>query len=60
LDEALGLAVGLRSIGASVEVLNAQSTADGGEAFGSKRRAVVGEHAADPYAQASEISQAGA
>jgi hypothetical protein len=47
LDEAFGLAIGLRAIGASEEMMEAQIFAGGGEEFWSIGRALVGEDGAD-------------
>src|ERR1044071_111516 len=47
LDEAFGLAVGLRAIGTSEEMLDAQLEAGGGEEFGAISRAAVGEDLLD-------------
>ena len=47
LDEAFGLAVGLRSVGSGEEMFEAQLLADGGEALGAISRTLVGEDALD-------------
>jgi len=47
LDEAFGLAVGLRAIGAGEEMFEAQLAAGGGEAFGAVSGAAVGEDGLD-------------
>jgi hypothetical protein len=47
LDEALGLAVGLRAIGFGEEMADAQLLAGSGEEFGAVSRAAVGEHPPD-------------
>jgi len=47
LDEALGLAVGLGTVGSCEAVADAELEAGGGEEFGTVGRAAVGEHAAD-------------
>src|SRR6185312_13073259 len=60
LNEALGLAVGLRPIGAGEDVLEVQLSARRGEALGAESRPVVGEHAANGDAERREISHAGA
>jgi hypothetical protein len=47
LDEAFGLAVGLRAIGSSEEMADAQLEAGSGEEFGAISRAAIGEDALD-------------
>ena len=47
MDEAFGLAVGLRAIGTGKEMADAQLVAGGGEEFGAIGRALVGEDALD-------------
>ena len=56
LDEALGLAVGLRPVGSGEAVLDLQITACGGELLGAEGRAVVGEQAPGSHAQGLEVS----
>src|SRR5438128_2603996 len=59
LDEALGLAVGLRAVGASEAVLEAEPAAGSGEALGAKGGAIVGEYPFDRYAEAGKVGHAG-
>ena len=56
LDEAFGLAVGLRPVGAREAVSNLQFGASLRERLGTERRAVVGEQAPDAYPERSAVS----
>jgi hypothetical protein len=47
LDEAFGLAIGLRTIGSSEEMADAQLVAGSGEELGAISRAAIGEDALD-------------
>src|SRR5262249_43600243 len=55
LDEALGLAVGLRPVGSGESVSNAELLASGGEVLGSEAIAVVSEEPAHRNPEAFEV-----
>src|SRR5690606_8620014 len=55
LDEALGLAIGLRAVGPGVAMLEAELGADPVEVPGAEGRAVVGEHGLDAHAEAAVV-----
>src|SRR5438876_9279732 len=59
LDEALGFAIGLRSVGTSEFVLELQPVTRGCEAFRAESRTVICEHSTHRYAQMAEIADAG-
>src|SRR3982751_2741116 len=58
LNEALGLAIGLRSIRSPEEMFELQLTARRGKALGMERRAVVGQHPAYGHAKRREMGDA--
>src|SRR5438876_11840380 len=58
LNEALGLAIGLRPIGSREAMAETQLAAGGGEVLGTKGRAVVGEEAPNLDAETSKIGHA--
>jgi hypothetical protein len=60
LDEALGLAVGTRSIGAGETVSDAELTAGNGQQARVIAGRVIGEQAADADAEASIVGDGGA
>lgn len=51
LDEAFGLAIGLRAVGSGEEMKEAELLAGGGKAFGAVGRAAIGEDLLDADAQ---------
>ena len=57
LDEALGLAIGLRGVGPGALVGDAKPSQCYGVAFGSEGRAVVGHHALDPDAVSAKEAE---